>query len=63
MMGYFNPRTGELDDFIVIDEQIINANLFVPDIVMECLAIPRYDIDNIRISNDTQINSYGKSLV
>ena len=52
-----------LDDFIVIDEEVIKANPCVPNIVNECLAIPSYDIDNIRISNDTKTNNYGKCLV
>ena len=63
MMGDYNARTGGLDDFIVIDEQVIKANPCVPNIVNECLAIPSYDIDNIRISNDTKNNNYGKCLV
>ena len=63
MMGDFNARTGRLDYFIVIDEQVTKANPFVPDIVNNCLSIPSCDIDVLRVSKDSKVNSYGRSLV
>ena len=63
MMGNFNARTGGLDDFIIIDEQVTKANPFVPDLVNDCLTIPSCDIDVLRVSKDSKVNSYGRSLL
>ena len=63
LIGDFNARTGRLDDFVVIDDKVMDCNIVIPNEAKDCLSLPNYEIDQLRSSSDTKTNNYGKCLI
>ena len=63
IMGDFNARTGDLIDYVHMDDLVLRDNPNVPDIVKDCLVFPSYDIDVIRTSKDDKVNNWGRNCI
>ena len=45
LIGDFNARTGSLDDFVVMDDKVMDCNIAIPNVAKYCLSLPNYEID------------------
>ena len=63
IMGDFNARTGDLIDYVHMDDLVLRDNPYVPDIVKDCLVFPSYDSDVIRASKDGKVTSWGRNVI
>ena len=63
LIGDFNARTGDLNDFVCMNEKVLQANFVLSDLAKDYLSFPNYKIDELRTSKDPSTNNYGKEFV
>ena len=64
MIGDFNARTGNVDDFLLPDESLLKNNVLAEQVNDFILAEDNFDIlPKHRISEDDKTNNYGHKLI